>query len=157
MNDVYCFSIYSSINFNNYLTGYTPSIKNVVADQQQKCIAELKKIPIGNSFRWIMIRSENIDNPILLFVHGGPGTSQLTMIRKNTQSIGKNFTIVNWDQRGAGKSYSAILDKSRMHIDQFVSDINELTEYLTKRFNKNKIVLAGHSWGSVISMLAVSK
>ena len=104
-----------------------------------------------------MIRSENIDNPILLFVHGGPGTSQLTMIRKNTQSIGKNFTIVNWDQRGAGKSYSAILDKSRMHIDQFVSDINELTEYLTKRFNKNKIVLAGHSWGSVISMLAVSK
>ncbi len=137
--------------------GYTPSIKNVTVAQQQKSIAELKKISIGNSLQWIMIRSENIDNPILVFVHGGPGTSQLTQIRNNTQPIEKYFTIVNWDQRGTGKSYSAIFDESRMHIDQFVSDINELSEYLTKRFNKNKIILAGHSWGSVISMLAVSK
>ncbi len=64
---------------------------------------------------------------------------------------------MNWDQRGAGKSYRAIKDRSRMRIDQFVSDIIELTEYLEKRFGKKKITLAGHSWGSAICTLAAAK
>ncbi len=139
------------------MPGYTQKIKKAGDAQGQKSIAELKKIKIGDSFQWIMIRSENIDNPILLFVHGGPGTSQLTQMKNNTKPIEKYFTVVNWDQRGAGKSFSAIHDKSKMNINQFVSDINELSEYLAKRFNKNKIILAGHSWGSVIGILAVSQ
>ena len=124
---------------------------------EQKSLAELQKVTIGNSEQWVLIRSENIDNPILLFVHGGPGTSQLTLMKNNTQPIEKYFTVVNWDQRGAGKSYAAIRDKSRMTIDQFVSDINELAEYLAKRFNQTKIILVGHSWGSAIGIIAVSK
>lgn len=139
------------------MPGYTQRIKKLGNVQGQKSLTELKKIRIGDSLQWVMIRSENIDNPILLFIHGGPGTSQLTQMKNNTQPIEKYFTVVNWDQRGAGKSYSAIRDKSRMNIDQFVSDINELSEYLAKRFNRNKIILVGHSWGSVISMLAVSQ
>jgi pimeloyl-ACP methyl ester carboxylesterase len=138
------------------LPGYTPKIKNT-GSRAQTGIAELKKVTIGNSEQWVLIRSENTGNPILLFVHGGPGTSQLTLMRNNTQPIEKYFTVVNWDQRGAGKSYDAIADKSRMNIGQFVSDIIELTQYLEKRFNKNKITLVGHSWGSAISVLAVSE
>jgi pimeloyl-ACP methyl ester carboxylesterase len=134
--------------------GYTPSIKK---GDGKKSIAELSKVNLGNSEQWVLIRSENIDNPILLLVHGGPGTSQLTLMRRNTKSLEKHFTVVNWDQRGAGKSYKAIADKSRMNIEQFVSDIHELTEYLTKRFDKKKIILAGHSWGSVIGILAAAK
>ena len=140
-----------------FLPGYTPRIKNSGELSEQKSIAELQKVIIGNSEQWVLIRSENIDNPILLFVHGGPGTSQLTLIRNNTRPIEKYFTVVNWDQRGAGKSYQAIRDKSRMTIDQFVSDLNELAEYLAKRFGKTKIILVGHSWGSAIGILAVSK
>ncbi len=140
-----------------FLPGYTPRIKNSGELRGQKSIAELQKVTIGNSEQWVLIRSENIDNPILLFVHGGPGTSQLTLIKNNTQPIEKYFTVVNWDQRGAGKSYQAIRDKSRMTIDQFVSDLNELAEYLAKRFDKTKIILVGHSWGSAIGILAVSK
>jgi hypothetical protein len=52
--------------------------------------------------------------------------------------------VVNWDQRGAGKSYSAINDAGKMNIDQFVADTEELTRYLMKRFNKDRIVLAIH-------------
>ncbi len=137
--------------------GYTPKIKIHGEVQEEKCIAELTKIKLGGSEQWILIRSENIDNPIILFVHGGPGTSQLTLIRKNTQELEKYFTVVNWDQRGAGKSYNAIKDKSRMNLEQFVSDVNELSEKLLKRFNKGKLILVGHSWGSAISMFAVSQ
>ncbi len=137
--------------------GYTPKIKFDGEVKEEKCIAELTKIKLGGSEQWILIRSENIDNPIILFVHGGPGTSQLTLIRKNTQELEKYFTVVNWDQRGAGKSYNAIKDKSRMNLEQFVSDLNELSEYLLKCFNKRKLILVGHSWGSAISMFAVSQ
>jgi pimeloyl-ACP methyl ester carboxylesterase len=137
--------------------GYTPGIKLSDGSHGQAGIASLEKVTIGNSEQWIMIRSENIENPILLFVHGGPGTSQLTLMRKNTQPLEKYYTVVNWDQRGAGKSYYAIRDKSRIHINQFVSDIIELTQYLEVRFNKKKVTLAGHSWGSVIGVLAVSE
>ena len=78
-------------------------------------------------------------------------------MRRNTRSLERDFTIVNWDQRGAGKWYRAGRDRSRMRMDQFVSDIIELAEYLRTRFNKKTITLAGHSWGSAISVLAVSQ
>lgn len=139
------------------LPGYTPGIKLAGDSQGPVSIATLEKVTIGNSEQWIMIRSENINNPILLFAHGGPGTSQLTLMRKNTQPLERYFTVVNWDQRGAGKSYAAICDKSHMHIDQFVSDLIELTQYLETRFDKKKITLLGHSWGSAIGVLAVSE
>ena len=137
--------------------GYTPGIKRTGSSNKNESIASLEKILIGESEQWILVRSENTSNPILLFVHGGPGTSQLTLNRINTLYLEKYFTVVNWDQRGAGKSYNAIKDQRRIQLDQFVYDIIELTEYLENRFKKKKITLVGHSWGSAIGMLAVSK
>jgi pimeloyl-ACP methyl ester carboxylesterase len=69
----------------------------------------------------------------------------------------KYFTVVNWDQRGAGKSYSAIGDPDRMNIGQFVADTRELTEYLLKKFHQDRLVLVGHSGGTVVGALAVSR
>jgi pimeloyl-ACP methyl ester carboxylesterase len=117
-------------------------------------IAELKSINIGNSKQWILIRSENTENPVILFVHGGPGTSQLTLLKNNTKDIEKHFIVVGWDQRGAGKSFNAAKNLNDMNINRFVSDIIEAAEYLIKKFNKKKIILAGHSWGTIISTLA---
>jgi pimeloyl-ACP methyl ester carboxylesterase len=65
--------------------------------------------------------------------------------------------VVNWDQRGAGKSYRAISDAGKMKIGQFVQDTRDLTVYLLEKFGKDRLVLAGHSWGSVIGALTVSK
>jgi pimeloyl-ACP methyl ester carboxylesterase len=135
----------------------TPRIRLTGRSGTTKAIAVLEKLRIGGSDQWVLERSENTDNPIILFLHGGPGTSQLTLNRRNTKDLEKSFIIVNWDQRGAGKSYCAINDSDKMNIDQFVEDTKELTLYLLKKFRKDRIVLAGHSWGSVIGALTASK
>ena len=113
----------------------------------------MEKIRIGGSEQWILERSENVGNPVILYLHGGPGTSQLTSNRRDTKELEKCFTVVNWDQRGAGKSYDAIREVEKMNIDQFVEDTRELTLYLLNKFRKEKIILVGHSWGSVIGAL----
>ena len=120
-------------------------------------LATLERVRIGDCDQWILERSEDVANPVVLFLHGGPGTSQLTSNRRNTRHLEKYFTVVNWDQRGAGKSYRAIGDAGRMNIDQFVADTRELTRYLLAKFGQERLILAGHSWGSVIAALTVSR
>jgi pimeloyl-ACP methyl ester carboxylesterase len=122
-----------------------------------RSIATLDNVRIGGADLWILERSEDIDNPIVLFLHGGPGTSQLTLNRRNTRELERFFTVVNWDQRGAGKSYAAIGDVERMTIDQFVQDTRELTLYLLRKYDKERLVLVGHSWGTVIGAFAVAR
>ena len=119
-------------------------------------LAVLEEVPVNGTRQWVLIRSEDVANPVVLFVHGGPGTSQLTLMRKHTGPLEPYFTVVNWDQRRAGKSFSAG-DDAGMTMGQFVDDIIALASYLAARFDKKKIVLAGHSWGSVIGLLAVRK
>ena len=120
-------------------------------------VATLEKIRIGGSDQWVLERSEDAGNPVVLFLHGGPGTSQLTSNRRDTRGLEKYFTVVNWDQRGAGKSYGAIGDPDRMNVGQFVADTRELTMYLLEKLHQDRLVLAGHSWGTVIGALAVSR
>lgn len=120
-------------------------------------VATLEKVYLGDSTQWVLERSEDTANPVVLFLHGGPGTSQLTSNRRNTRELEKHFIVVNWDQRGAGKSYHAIRDTERMNIDQFVADTRDLTLYLLAKFGQERLILAGHSWGSVIGALTVSR
>ena len=72
-------------------------------------------------------RSEDLSNPIVLHLHGGPGFSQMSLTRRNMRDLEACFTVVNWDQRGAGKSSAAIRDAGAMNIDQFVEDTREVT------------------------------
>lgn len=139
------------------LPAHTPRIRLKGKANPAKSIAVLKEVNIGGSGQWVLERSENTDNPVILFLHGGPGTSQLTSNRRNTKRLEKFFTVVNWDQRGAGKSYAAIADSGKMNIDQFIRDTRELTLYLMRKFAKERIVLAGHSWGSAIGALTVAR
>jgi pimeloyl-ACP methyl ester carboxylesterase len=115
-------------------------------------INTLDKIVLGGTHQWISVRSNNVDNPLMLFLHGGPGTAQISFSRKPQKQLEKAFLVVNWDQRGAGKSYNNKLRKQDMTIDRFVMDTEELIEYLLKRFNQPKLFLVGHSWGSILGM-----
>ena len=92
-----------------------------------------------------------------MFLHGGPGTSELTLNRRKTRELERFFTVVNWDQRGAGKSFGAMRDADSMTIGQFVEDTRELTVHLLRRFEKDRLVLVGHSWGTVVGTLTVSR
>ena len=135
----------------------TPRIRPRGGTDAAKSIATLEPVRIGGSEQWILERSEDVENPIVLYLHGGPGTSQLTLNRRNTRQLERYFNVVNWDQRGAGKSHGAIRDVEKMNIAQFVEDTRELSLYLLEKFDKRRLVLVGHSWGSVIGALTASK
>jgi len=136
------------------IPGSTPGIDTRL---HPRGLAVLEQVPVNATQQWVLVRSEDVTNPVVLFVHGGPGTSQLALMRKNTRPLEKHFTVVNWDQRRAGKSFAAGHDPAGMNIDQFVDDVIDLASYLAKRFHKDKILLVGHSWGTVIGTLAASR
>jgi pimeloyl-ACP methyl ester carboxylesterase len=120
-------------------------------------LSTVESLRIGGADHWVFERSEDVANPIVLFLHGGPGTSQLTANRRRTGDLERYFTVVDWDQRGAGKSYAAISDAGAMNIEQFVADTRELTLHLLEEFGKERLVLVGHSWGSAVGALTIAQ
>lgn len=133
----------------------TPKIRDAQGNIDPYSIAEIIKLNIGGVEQHLMIRGKNIQNPILLFVHGGPGQAEIGYIRTYQKTIEEHFTVVRWDQRGAGLSYSKIIPQDTFTIDVFRADLNEVTDYLIQRFNQPKIIIAGHSWGTVLATYAV--
>jgi pimeloyl-ACP methyl ester carboxylesterase len=139
------------------IPGYTSSIKDNKGNPLQGSIASLEKINLGGQEQWILIRGMDIKKPVILFLHGGPGTADMCLLRKYTTGLQKHFVVVSWDQRGAGKSFTANDPDSSMNINKFISDAHELTKMLCHRFNQEKIFLVGHSWGSVLGVLTIHK
>jgi len=120
-------------------------------------VAELLKLEIGGLEQWILIRGEDRPNPILLWLHGGPGATQMPVHRAYNQALEKDFVVVHWDQRGAGKSNHGGFREETMTLDRFVEDVREVTAYLTDRFDRDHILLVGHSWGALLGMHTVAR
>ena len=116
-----------------------------------KTISTLEYIQLNGVKQCLLIRSYNTDNPIILYIHGGPGTSELPLIRKYNSELEKHFTVVYWEQRGTGKSFNKNIPDSTYTIDQFVKDGFELSKIIIERFHQDKIYIMGHSWGTIIS------
>lgn len=131
-------------------------IRKAPKTSSKYAISELEKVMIGNIEQWIYIRGENRNHPVLLMLHGGPGTGQIGFIRPFQQELEKHFVVVQWDQRGAGLSYSKKIPPQSMNINQFVHDTIEVTQHILKQLNKKQLYLAAHSWGTIIGMLAIS-
>jgi pimeloyl-ACP methyl ester carboxylesterase len=115
-------------------------------------IAELKPIMINGYPQWLLIRGQDVSKPLLLFLHGGPGESNMWLADYTMKELEKHFVCVNWDQRGAGRSLKPGPPAESMTIDQFVQDTIALIELLCARFGQQKVLLLGHSWGSVLAM-----
>jgi len=115
-------------------------------------IAELKPVELGGYPQWLLIRGQDVSRPLLLFLHGGPGESNRWLAHYTTQELERYFVCVNWDQRGAGRSFQPGPPPETMTIDQFVMDTIALIELLRVRFGQQKVLLLGHSWGSVLAM-----
>lgn len=115
-------------------------------------------IPVNGDRQNLHIRSHDPENPVLLFVHGGPGVSDRCFVMPNqTKYLADSFTMVCWDQRMSGKSYRRAKAEQRMTLDQQVEDLNAVVLYLCERFHKEKIILIGHSWGSILCCLYLPK
>src|SRR5918994_3290043 len=118
-------------------------------------IAELTTVDLGGQEQAISIRAADPDKPVLLYLSGGPGQSDIAFARALLQPFEQDFVVVVWDQRGSGKSYAAIDPTSEYTLDALVGDTIALTDYLRDRFAEDKIYLLGESWGSTLGVLAV--
>jgi proline iminopeptidase len=119
----------------------------------QSRISEALHLSINGYPQFVSIKgAHEQNNPVLLFLHGGPGASATIMFQKMNGELEKDFTVVCWDQRGAGKSFSKKMDKTMLTVPQLIDDAHVLIEYLCERFNKDKIYLIGHSWGARLGM-----
>ncbi|MEO8723815.1 MAG: alpha/beta hydrolase [Sphingobium sp.] len=109
-------------------------------------------VPIGGAQQWITIHSANIQNPVLLVLHGGPGDAISPYAESLFAGWDRDFTLVQWDQRGAGRTYgkSRPSPESTISVERMTKDGIEVAQYLTQHLGKRKIILIGGSWGSVL-------
>jgi pimeloyl-ACP methyl ester carboxylesterase len=104
-----------------------------------------------------MIRGASTVNPPLIMLHGGPGLSETAFFRRFNSALEQSFTVVYWDQRGAGKSFRRDIPRSSMTVEQFVADLGELVDAVCHRLGNTKVAIFGHSWGSVLGVLYAAR
>ena len=139
------------------LPASTPPILGADGTVVPGSIAELTSVRLGGHDQTIMIRGYSTNKPVLLYLNGGPGQSGLPYTRVELDDLSRDFVIVDWDQRGTGKSYAALDPTATLTPDQAISDTIELANYLRQRFDEPKIYLVGESWGSILGVLAAQR
>lgn len=123
----------------------------------ESAIASVERVVLGGFEQTILLRGRDAAKPVFLYLHGGPGAAMLPVAPYYSQQLEEHFVVVNWDQRGAGASCEGV-DWNSLTLERAVSDAIELSELLAQRPGTGgKIVLLGHSWGSVVGALAVHR
>ncbi len=139
------------------LSGSTPAFRGAGGAELPGSIAQADFLKIGGVDQWVMIRGENVANPILILLHGGPGFPETNLFRHFNSSLERTFTVVYWEQRGTGKSFSTALPDAEMTIDRFVRDLDELVDFVRARLKKRRVAILGHSWGSALGTLYAAR
>lgn len=111
-------------------------------------INESMYVEINGTQQWISIYGEDINNPVLLYLHGGPGSSTSAYDYAFTRKWADVYTVVTWDQRNCGKSYEKSQNDTALTYELMMSDGLAMTKYLTDYLGKEKITILGHSWGT---------
>lgn len=111
-------------------------------------------VKIGGIEQWITIKGDDRNNPVILFLHGGPGDALSPFADAMFRGWTEYFTLVQWDQRGAGRTYGKTGPAigPTMTIDRMVQDGVEVTQFLLKHLDKKKIIIEGGSWGSILGI-----
>lgn len=120
-------------------------------------ISEKISVTIGDIEQGMIIRGKNVQNPVLLFLHGGPGMPEYFLAEKYASGLEDAFTVCYWDQRGAGLSYSNHMDGDEITAKRLITDTIDVTNYLSTRFGQEKIYLLAHSWGTFIGIQAAAQ
>ncbi len=120
-------------------------------------ISEKIFVNIGGIKQGMFIKSKNINNPVLLYIHGGPGFPNYFLMEKYKPGLEDFFTVCYWEQRGGGLSYSSDLPVETLTFYQLTSDAVEVTNFLRQRFGKEKIYLMAHSGGTPFAIQAVAR
>jgi pimeloyl-ACP methyl ester carboxylesterase len=144
-----------------FLRVISPGIPKQYTDSEgqplEGSLSEKIFVNIGGVKQGMFIRSKNMDNPVLLFLHGGPGFPNYFLFEKFNPGLEDYFTVCYWEQRGGGLSYTPEVTIESMTLDQLSSDAIEVANYLRERFRKDKIYIMAWSGGSTIALSAVSR
>lgn len=130
---------------------YTPPMRDAEGQPVEGSIASLERVELNGSTQWITVRGRDATRPVLLFLAGGPGGSQLAAVRDQLSVLEDHFVVVGWDQPGSAKSYHAVPRKD-ITRERYIADGCALAEYLCDRFGQEKIYLLGESWGSALGI-----
>lgn len=137
--------------------GTTEPFLDANGDRLPGSIAEKISVPINGVEQGMVIRGQDTSNPVLLWVHGGPGMPDYPLTQQYPSDLEDLFTVVWWDQRGAALSFHSDIPPETMTIEQFIDDTLAVTDYLRERFDQDQIYLLGHSWGSFIAIQAAAR
>lgn len=135
---------------------YTPPIVDTNGNAFPNSIAVLEKVKLNDSEQWISIRGKDVNKPVLLFLAGGPGGSQLVTARRTLAGLEDHFVVVNWEQPGAGKSFDAV-PRDTLTPERYIQDGRALVMYLRERFGQDKVYVLGESWGSALGITLVQR
>jgi len=113
---------------------------------------EMSFIELGDEPQYVELRGTSPENPVLLFLHGGPGWPQTPYLRYFNTLLPAAVNLVAWEQSGCGKSFLNNPNPKKLSLEQIIADAHELTQILKERFKQERIYLAGFSWGSVIGL-----
>lgn len=125
--------------------------------ESTKPVQEKTFVELGGEEQYVEMTGASDKLPVLLFLHGGPGWPQTPHLRYFNAELTQEMIVVSWDQAGCGLSYIKNPNPKNLSIESLVDDAHELTLFLKKKFNKEKIVLLGFSYGSVIGLKLAEK
>ena len=128
------------------VTAFTPAVEG------PDPISELRPVTVNGRTEWLSLRGRDRSKPVLLFLSGGPGGSQLVTARHCFADLERDYVVVTWEQPGAAKSYSAISPED-ITLDTYLSDGAAVTDLLRSEFGQDRIYLMGESWGSALGLM----
>lgn len=128
------------------------SLRKRTRIREQAGIDEFYSREINGVRQWLRIRGTDTRNPLLVYLHGGPGGSSLPIYSLGLHGWETHFTVVQWDQRGSGKSYYPDIDPKSMTLNQLIADASLVIDHVREKLGKDKICLLGHSWGSFLAV-----
>lgn len=127
----------------------TPAIVDENGTPLAGSIASLERVTLNGRKEWVSFRGADVSAPLLLFLAGGPGGTDLAAARRTLGELEKHFVVIGWDQPGAGKSYGAIAHE-KLNLDIYLDDASALLDLVRARFGRDKVFVLGESWGSFL-------
>jgi pimeloyl-ACP methyl ester carboxylesterase len=138
------------------LPGHVSGFRDADGHPIAGSIARWEHPSIGGTRQWVLLYGRSVHNPVVLFLSGGPGGSEMENLLKFDEPLADRLTLAIWEQRGSGKSYPSI-DAAPLTVDRQVRDVAAVTDWLRERFDVPKVYLLGHSYGTILGVLAAQQ
>lgn len=120
----------------------------------KKGIDEAGYIMLGGQEQYILTRGENVNNPVIIYLHGGPSSPDAYVTYGFSDYLVDDYTVISWDQRGCGRTYihnrNVDVNNDTASFEQALVDLDQLVDYARTRFHQDKVIILGHSYGTIL-------